>query len=243
MADEAISLFGKLAEREGFRDGKGRIIKGRFTLEFSAPDLVFNADENQIAGVAATAIADTIKTNMLAGMTPSGAPLPAASAATVRRREYRDKQASNNGNVSSRYRNKRFRTRAYRTYRRRFKFAGGEFSPAKYDNTLIGRESGLLASSAKAVPEGGRWVVFFAANRGNVDRTGKSAVHRVFSRIQMWSDDAWRQPRIQRALNDMKRSLITVRGAKLGSQLMETMRRLQSIGQAAQDTANAESDE
>ena len=235
---KSIDLFAAL-RRTGGRYSKklGRSVGNKAVIEFTPPDLHFHHDEAALAQGAAAAITEIIKSNMLAGKAPDGSPLPAVSAATVKRREYRDKQAANGGKPTA-MKNEKKIARGLRSWQRRFRSAQlGEFTPLAHGNDRFGLESGLLAASPRAVPgPAGTWHVFFANNRGLIDVKGSSAMERVFSRITIWSDQANRQPAMQKSLQRLADGLIAVRALKI---LAEASRAAGTIGAISDQAADA----
>jgi hypothetical protein len=243
-----IDLFGglkidkqerRVAQRTDLLTGKavgGRKGSARVVFEFSAPDLVWNADEKLIAAEVATAIGETIRDNMLAGNQGDGSPLPAASSKTLERRQYRLEQAARGGAPSMRYANRQAlkkRQAAHRNWDRRFKAARlGAFTPMPGE-TRFGLESGMLARSIVAAPTaGGAWQVYFAQARAKLDRTGSSAALRVFKRMRPWSEAMFRQPRLQEALRRCQANLLGSRARLLFQQLQRTAQLVQQAAQA-----------
>ena len=68
--------------------------RNKFMIEIDAPSLKLNLDEQAIAAPFARALAVEMKAALLAGLRMDGSSMPAPHAATVKRREYRDKQAA-----------------------------------------------------------------------------------------------------------------------------------------------------
>lgn len=87
MASNQVDITAGLATKRA-RTGD----RNKFYLEIEAKPLVLNLDEQEIARPFALALAAEMKRALLAGVKMDGSPMPAPSAATVKRREYRDKQ-------------------------------------------------------------------------------------------------------------------------------------------------------
>jgi hypothetical protein len=207
----------------------------RMTIEFVAPDMQFSADERAQAGEVATAIADTIKSNLLTGKAPDGSPLPASAAGTRERREARLEQAARGGAPAARYRDATFIAKAKRNWAKRFKAAQSGIQ-APQQSTVFGIESGLLARSVAAAPSkaGGGWTVFFAVVRAKLDRTGASAVLRVFKRIPVWGPNAMAQAKVQAALAGVRDALFSSRAERLLRELQRTAQLTQALAEAGE---------
>lgn len=229
---EAISLFAALKQRQVSVGQRG----ARMTIEFTAPDISFQADEHRIAQLACEAIAQTVRENLQTGRAPDGTPMPAAALATVIRREYRADQLARGGQPSDRYKDPKFRSRAVKAWKRRFIAAQlGEFQPKSGARTF-GSDSGMLAASPRAVPsaDGNGWTCWFAAARSKPDKKGRSAVERVFTRIPVWSKAAMEQPKIQEALRNVAQGLLVNRAGKLLGELMRTVKLTQQLAEEGQ---------
>lgn len=209
---EPIDLFGGLqVEKKTSRSGQ---TTARVTVEFTAPTLVWHADENAIAAQVAGAIAAQIRDNLLAGRAPDGSALPAPAAGTLDRREFRLAQEQRGGEVAARIDDPSARARGRRSWRRRFKAARLGMQHPQAGARSFGVESGLLARSVAAVAKDGVWQVFFAAIRAKLDRSGQNAVLRVFKRIGIWNAQAMQQPKIQEALRAVQKKLLSSRAAE-----------------------------
>jgi hypothetical protein len=235
-----IDLFGGLRIDRRFSRRTGAQTGARVTFEFTAPDIVFNADEKLIAAEVATAIGDTIRENMLAGLQGDGTPLPASPASTMERRAYRLAQSARGGAPAMRYANRQAlkkRQAAHRNWDRRFKAAKlGAFVPIPGE-TRFGLESGMLAKSIVAAPTArGTWEVYFAQARAKLDKTGSSAVLRVFKgeRVKLWSPAMFRQDRIQEALRRCQAGLMGKRSLLVFQQLRRTA---ELLAQASEEAA------
>jgi len=216
-----IDVFGKLREV-----GQSRTGGTKWGIEItSVPDLVFNDGDKGEAAVAqkyALAIAATLKANLTTGRQPDGSPMPQVSPATVERRERHVAQAARGGKRDPRYRSntpqRAARARiASRNWRRQFTASKlGKFTPK--GGSTWGMESGMLAASPAVAHEGGGvFRVFFADARGLLLTRGKTAVQRVFARIDVWNQRAMAQPRIADAGRAALKSLITTRAGALAS--------------------------
>jgi hypothetical protein len=233
VSDAPIDLFGGLqVERKETSSGGTR---ARVTVEFTAPTLVWHADEKAIAGEVARAIEETIRANLLAGRAPDGSPLPAADSDTLDRRQYRVEQAARGGEAAARITDSRARSSAKRNWTKRFKAPKlGHAQPIPGAH-LFGVESSLLARSVVAVAEGGVWRVFFTAIRARLDRTGQNAVLRVFKRVSIWNAAAMSQPRVQQALRNVQKNLLAASAAKALAAAAETLRNLSSLQEELED--------
>lgn len=213
MSDTKIDLFGGLKiERQNARSGERKGGPARVTVEFTAPDLVWHADENAIAGEVAQAIADTIRENLLGGRAPDGSPLPPIAPATQARRRFRLEQAGRGGEAAPRVRDGAARARARENWVDRFRAPKLGMQQPMPGARTFGVESGLLARSVAAIADAGVWRVFFAAIRARLDRSNANAVLRVFKRIGIWNAAAMSQPRVQQALRNVRDKLLTKRG-------------------------------
>lgn len=227
---DPIDLFGGLeVANSGTRSA-------RMVIEFTAPDLQFSFDERQHTAGVATAIADTIRGNLLSGRAPDGSPLPAASPGTLERREARLEQAARGGAVSPRYRDSQFIARGRRNWAKRFKAARLGMQSPEHGARLFGVESGLLARSVAAAPSkrGNGWTVFFAVLRAKLDRTGASAVLRVFKRIPVWGPAAMADQRVQGALREAAWTLLVSRAMRLLNELQRTAENTQELAEGDQ---------
>jgi len=239
--DKPIDLFAALSVKEtrSWKSGR-RKAADRVVIDVKAPELVFNVDEQKIASQIVGAMETLIRDQMMRGLAPSGEPLPAASQATMERRAYREAQGARGGQPSERYKDPDFRSRAVRNYRRRFKAPGaGFFAPGQMvPRGKFGIESGMLAMTAKAVPEGkgkgqgeSRWRLFFAAARGNIDGKGGSAVMRVFNRIGL-DLSAWaRTPQIQAVLRNIQKNIFQHRLGRLLSEVTQAAESVTSLAE------------
>lgn len=227
---EPIDIFGglKIDRREG-RAGKPG--SARVVCEFTAPSLVWHADEKAIAGEVAEAMQLTIQENLLRGLAPDGTPLPSPAAATLERREYRLDQATRGGQASDQVTDKRERSTIARNWRRRFKAARLGMQSPRAGARSFGLESGLLAMSVKAVAEAGVWKVYFAVIRAKLDDSGSSAVLRVFKRIGMWNAAAARQPRVQEALRSAQKKLFASSAAKALAAARESLASVMALSE------------
>jgi len=232
---EPIDLFAALRVKETRHGGSGRRrAADRMTIEIKAPALVFHADESAISGTLALAIEKQIRENLLSGQDPSGNPLPSPAAATLERREYREKQAQRGGEITDRIKDPKDRADGRKNWRRRFVAPRlGAFVPGQgVPRNRFGVESGMLAHSIKAAPEGDGYKVFFAGPRGNIDRSGANAVVRVFGRLRPWTSLAMKQPEIRAALRQTADSLVAQRGKKLLTETLKTLRALRELAGA-----------
>lgn len=231
MAEPLIDLLGGLKKAAlGVKGSKN----GRMTIELTAPELVFSADEDMIAGDVAKAIEATMRENLEAGRDGNGVPFPAPSPATLERRSYRMEQANRGGALSPRIKDKKMASAGRRSYFRRFRAAAlGYMRPEAYADKF-GRESGMLAKSPKAVAKGGVWTIYFAVIRARVDRSGESAVGRVFKGRSVWGDRAMRQERIQSSLRSLARGLLAHRAAKILAELAKAQRNAAALAEASE---------
>lgn len=210
MAETRIDIFAGLRQtKAGFLRGT-EVARDKTSIEFTVPDISFSIDEDAIVARIADACAEAMRSNMLAGLTPSGTLLPGVKASTIRRRAFREKQAARDGQVAPRLQNKRGkapRSKFYRSAQRRFftrfKFKGrtvkskdlfgntrkrtvgssGTFKPndPSLPRNKRGVESGLMAASFAGAPAGkGKYRIYVANNRSLADRNGESAMSRVF---------------------------------------------------------------
>jgi hypothetical protein len=97
-------------------------------------------------------------------------------------------------------------------------------------------ESGLLAKSVAAAPAkaGSGWTVFFAVIRAKLDRTGASAVLRVFKRIPVWGPNAMAQAQVQEALARVRDGLFASRAQRLLAELQRTAQLTQALAEAGE---------
>lgn len=204
MPDKVIDIFGVLRKKAGkarITQAHGGEIKARMTVVFSVPDLKIDVTESKIAATVARAVETQMRTNMLNGLSPSGLPMPAISAGTVERRRYREWQGARGGQTDH-FKKQKKNDRAAVNFKRRFdaKVLGRFVPGVGVTRGLFGVESGMLAKSIKAVPEGQTWRVYFAGPRGNIDKWGTSAVNRVFKNVSIWSQTAMNQSIVQQGL-------------------------------------------
>lgn len=242
---EVIPLFSEMKvqaeRRQGGRSGRAQRMRAKFTVQITAPDITFQADENKLAGDVAKAIAMQIKANMLGGYQPDGrTPLPKVSSATSHRRLQRQEQAARMGEADPRWKSPGVRKIIKKNWDRRFRAPSlGYFPPiGRYgSNDWWGVESGMLAFSVKAVPQNGAWTIYFANPRGVIDRGGMSAAARVFSRIPIWTDRSMRNDLVQKALRDFQAQLFASRLKRIGQGIMD----LRSDAQETAETVEGNS--
>ncbi len=234
--DELIEVFGALREHTTRHASGRRAAKDRMTIAFDAPDLVFVSSESRIAQLGAQAIQRQIQENLRKGLQPSGQPLPAAAPATLERRRYRAQQAARGGALSPHTTDPQVRGRGLRNWRRRFVAPRlGAFTPKP--SAMFGTESGMLAESVKALPEPpSGFKVFFAGPRGNLDRSGLSAVGRVFRRIAPWTRAAMRQGHVQEAMRRMLTNIFVGRARRMMETLAEFGRNVATLVSQDEDT-------
>jgi hypothetical protein len=218
------------------------------TIEFTAPQLMVRIDDPEAMKGVAEACALVMRENMLAGLTPSGTPLPPAKASTIRRRKYRELQGKREGDVSPRYSrssksSRKFYRNAKRSYFKRYKTRLGIFDPSGPGiiRGKFGVESGLLAQSLVGLPSGnGKYRVVAANARSIVDsKSGESAMTRVFGRggIKTWSKHAMRDPRIQEALREAQSAMFKRQRRDFARALVQTA---QSVGSLAETVTETE---
>jgi len=238
MADKPIELFAALRTKSTVGASGRRKAADRLMIEFEAPEIYFSADEAAIAGILATRLTEMARQNMALGRMPfTGAPLPAADSATLERRQYREKQASRGGEITPRIKDPKSRADGQKNWRRRFTAPRlGAFTPGQGVPTgLFGIESGMLAKSLKAVASAaGTWQVFVAGPRGNLDRSGTSAMGRV-RRIFEVTQQAMAQPQVQQALRQVAQGLLVKRGQKLLGEAFRTMSLLRGLAEETSD--------
>src|SRR5688572_8256553 len=101
-----LASLAKVGERAASEAGASFGLGGaaKFGLEIKVPDLAFRRDELQAVAIVGKAIEDTLRHNLSHGLQPDGSPMPAVSAATVQRREYRRKQIARGGSQLERNR-------------------------------------------------------------------------------------------------------------------------------------------
>lgn len=209
-----VEIFGVLRKKQAVRSKTtGGLAGARMTIVFTVPDIRVDTRESKIAQTVARAVEKQIKANMLNGLSPSGFPMPPVAAATVRRRRYRYAQGQRGG-LTDHFRKKSENNRALKNFSRRFdaKLLGRFLPGVGVRQGLFGLESGMLAKSVRAVPEGTTWRVYFAGPRGNLDRSGTSAVNRVFRNVQPWSQAAMQQGIIQDGLKQAVQERLIVNG-------------------------------
>lgn len=225
-----IDIFGALRVRRRQAGGPG----ARVTAEFTAPALVWHADENAIMGGVAEAIAESIREMLLQGRAPDGTPLPTPDQDTLERRRYRLAQAGRGGHAADHITDPKARRRALLGWMRRFKAAKMGLQTPQPGARSFGVESELLARSVVAVPRVGYFDVFFAAIRAKLDRSGSNAVLRVFKRIGIWNAAAARQPRVQAALRQAQRDLFSRRVWEALAKAHATATRLMALAEQAE---------
>jgi hypothetical protein len=175
MANKPIELFGMLRKfKPPSKNGRSR---DRMTIEFRAPEVYFDGDEKKVAQSVAVTLSEVIKANLSAGLDMAGKPLPAASPATIERREYRAKQAARGGAADDRYDQRtKFARGVKRNFTKRFRTAKmGTFGPDSSvgGGKLFGYESGMLARSVKVVAESsGSFRLFFGIKVLVIDNSG-----------------------------------------------------------------------
>jgi len=243
MAAKQIDIFAGLRRVNAGRAGSGR---QKVTIEFRVPDLMVNIDDREAMKGVAEACALVMRENMLAGMTPSGTPLPPSKASTLRRRKYRELQGKREGDVAPRYKrsstaSRKFYRNAKRSYFKRYKTRLGIFTPGG-PGVIHGRfgvESGLLAKGLVGVPSGnGKYQVIAANARSIVDaKSGESAMTRVFGRggIATWSKHAMRHPKIQEALRVAAQSMVKRQRRDFARALVQTAQSVGSLTEAVTD--------
>jgi hypothetical protein len=116
----------------------------------------------------------------------------------------------------------------------------GTFDPRDAPNSLFGLESGMLAHSMKVVPRAPGFNIYFADNRTRIDKTGASALSRVFSKIGLIGELGLKQPSIQKALRSVASEILGHRAAKLLREIARAGRLLGQIGAEAESVAEAQ---
>jgi hypothetical protein len=239
MAQRQIDIFAGLRRvKAGSRE--------KMVIEFRAPELMVDIGDPEAMKGVAEACAQVMRENMLAGLTPSGAPLPPAKASTIERRRYRELQGDREGDVAPRFSrsskaSRKFYRNAKRSFFKRYKTKIGLFTPSG-PGVIRGRfgvESGLLAKSLVGVPSGeGRYKVVAANARSIVDaKSGKSAMGRVFGQggIAAWSKHAMRDPRIQNALKEAQAAMFKRQRRDFARALVQTAQSVSSLAETATD--------
>lgn len=268
MAARQIDIFAGLRRRKAGVLPGTNTQKDKMTIGFAAPDLVFQIDDDAIVSTIANACAEAMRQNMLDGKSPSGSPLPPAAPSTVIRRRYRELQFQRGGQVAPRFQDKRRKGKAQKHYRfakrkfaARFKWKGRTVTeklvggltyrrvvdPGGMEHPdwsgrprgLFGLDSGLLAKSFVGVPEGrGRYTVHVANNRSIADRSGKSAMTRVFDsgKVPVWSRAAMMHPEVQSAMRSAMMTISKQSRRRFARALVQTAQSVASLANDVTDT-------
>jgi hypothetical protein len=202
-------------------------------INIEAPAITVDLDGEDFLKRVGRPLARELRRRMMSGLTPSGNPAPAVSEATLKRREYREKQAQRGGRVADRYDNPeqdfpdsamQLRKRQYNG-RVRGNINGWHVRGKNMPSGRFGLETGLLARSVAFGKDrvSGKYCIFFANNRAIIGKDGSSAAKRVFQRPGMQLGpgiftSAAMQPIIKRAT----RALFARQARRLGKELRRT---------------------
>lgn len=253
-----IDVFGGLRIKRA-RGGKS----AKVSVEFKAPSLVFEPHEKHIAKTLALAMAKKFREYMLDGRWLDGRPLPAVSAATVKRREYRLLQVERGGAplVSSRNvirRDTRQRKRLDRRYAT--KKIGTTYPTRELSGKgVLGLESGTMANFSVA-PGAQGFSLFVPDIRGKIDKRGVSpwlvvvrkmgGIGRMdgllstpsllLARASAWWSCWLLDGARMLDSKDFRRGIRSLK--RIGSELLETAENIKGIAAEAEQLAESDSD-
>jgi len=230
----------------GFKDlGKNGVTKGAIRVQ--CEDLIFDPNDRAAAQLAADALLDVIKSNLIEGKAPDGQALPGLSPHTIARREVEAAQGSRSGEASERYKDPAFRAQVAKNYRKDYaapRGTPGSFTPVSEHPR--GEVSGLLIDSMSA--RGDRNGKGVAAKRGRPrpSQTGRkpeaqSALESVLAGAPLVTPTVMKAPKIRKALGeilsgiigkpaDIRRNLI-----KLLKQMKHSAEELQGLADEVDD--------